>query len=89
MTPEQTVQLINLLKQKRTELQAQRQRGRASRRRRPGDGVENRAGHDRQAASRKPDRDRQVLGINAMDLFATVGWLAADDLPPLDTYLGA
>jgi transcriptional regulator with XRE-family HTH domain len=88
MTPEQTVQLINLLKQKRTELHLSVNE------------VARRADVDtgtvwriEQGMIAKPRAESliaigNVLGINAMDLFATVGWLTADDLPSLGTYLG-
>jgi transcriptional regulator with XRE-family HTH domain len=89
MTPEQTVQLINLLKQKRTELHLSVNE------------VARRADVDtgtvwriEQGMIAKPRAESliaigNVLGINAMDLFATVGWLTADDLPSLGTYLSA
>jgi DNA-binding XRE family transcriptional regulator len=86
MTPEQTVQLINLLKQKRTERHLSVNE------------VARRADVDpgtvwriEQGMIAKPRVESliaigNVLGINAMDLFATVGWLTADDLPSLGTY---
>lgn len=89
MTPEQTVKLINLLKQKRTELHLSVNE------------VARRADVDtgtvwriEQGMIAKPRAESliaigNVLGINAMDLFATVGWLTADDLPTLGTYLSA
>jgi transcriptional regulator with XRE-family HTH domain len=89
MTPEQTVQLINLLKQKRTELQLSVNE------------VARRADVDtgtvwriEQGMIARPRAESliaigNVLSINAMDLFATVGWLSADDLPSLGTYLSA
>lgn len=87
MTPEQTVQLIDLLKQKRTELDLSVNE------------VARRADVDpgtvwriEQGMIAKPRAESliamgNVLGINAIDLFATVGWLTADDLPSLGAYL--
>jgi transcriptional regulator with XRE-family HTH domain len=89
MTPEQTIQLIKLLTQKRTELHLSVNE------------VARRADVDpgtvwriEQGMIAKPRAESliaigNVLGINAIDLFATVGWLTADDLPSLGTYLGA
>ena len=89
MTPEQTVQLINLLKTKRTELHFSVNE------------VARRAGVDtgtvwriEQGMIARPRAESliaigNVIGINAMDLFASVGWLTADDMPSLGAYLGA
>ncbi|MCX2932302.1 helix-turn-helix transcriptional regulator [Mycobacterium sp. CVI_P3] len=89
MTPEQTVKLINLLKEKRGELGLSVNE------------VARRADVDpgtvwriEQGMIAKPRVESLiamggVLGINAMELFTTVGWLTADDLPSLGTYLSA
>lgn len=89
MTPEQTVQLLNLLKQKRTELHLSVNE------------VARRADVDtgtvwriEQGMIAKPRAESliaigNVLGVNPIDLFTTVGWLTADDLPSLGTYLSA
>jgi len=89
MTPEQTVKLINLLKEKRAELDLSVNE------------VARRADVDpgtvwriEQGMIAKPRIESliaigRVLDINAMELFTTVGWLTADDLPSLGTYLNA
>lgn len=89
MTPEQTVKLINLLSQKRNELSLSVNE------------VARRANVDagtvwriEQGMIAKPRVESliaigRVLGINALDLFTTVGWLTADDLPSLGAYLRA
>lgn len=89
MTPEQTVKLINLLTKQRTELQLSVNE------------VARRANVDvgtvwriEQGKIAKPHAESliaigNVLGINAMELFTTVGWLTATDLPTLGTYLHA
>lgn len=89
MTPEQTVKLISLLTQKRTELKLSVNE------------VARRANVDagtvwriEQGMIAKPRVESliaigNVIGINAVELFMTVGWLSDDDLPPLDTYLRA
>lgn len=89
MTPEQTVKLINILKKKRNELQLSVNE------------VARRANVDvgtvwriEQGKIAKPHAESliaigSVLGINAMELFTTVGWLTAGDLPSLGTYLHA
>ncbi|GFG50805.1 transcriptional regulator [Mycolicibacterium agri] len=87
MTPEQTVKLINLLKEKRSELRLSINE------------VARRADVDpgtvwriEQGMIPTPRAESliaigEVLGINSMHLFTIVGWLTADDLPPLGTYL--
>lgn len=87
MTPEQTVKLINLLTSKRTELGLSVNE------------VARRAGIDpgtvwriEQGMISKPRVKSiigigRVLGINPIELFTTVGWLTADDLPDLGAYL--
>lgn len=89
MTPEQTVKLIKILTEKRTEL------GLSS------NAVARKAELDpgtvwriEQGMIAKPRVESliaigRVLGINAMELFTAVGWLTADDLPDVSTYLGA
>lgn len=89
MTPEQTIKLIKLLKEKREALRLSVNE------------VARRADVDpgtvwriEQGMIAKPRVESliaigKVLGINAMEMFTAVGWLAADDLPDLDTYLHA
>ena len=89
MTPDQTVKLINLLTGKRSELKLSVNE------------VARRAGVDtgtvwriEQGMIAKPRVESliaiaKVLGISPMQLFTTVGWLTADDLPDLGTYLNA
>jgi transcriptional regulator with XRE-family HTH domain len=89
MTPEQTVKLIKLLTEKRAELRLST------------NAVARRAHLDPVAVWRieqgmvaKPRAESLIaigraLGINPIELFTTVGWLTADDLPSLSTYLGA
>lgn len=89
MTPDQTVKLINLLTGKRNELKLSVNE------------VARRAGVDtgtvwriEQGMIAKPRVESliaiaKVLGISPMQLFTTVGWLTADDLPDLGTYLNA
>jgi transcriptional regulator with XRE-family HTH domain len=85
----ETIQLIKLLTQKRTELHLSVNE------------VARRADVDpgtvwriEQGMIAKPRAESliaigNVIGINAMELFTTVGWLSADELPPLGTYLSA
>ncbi|WP_231140531.1 helix-turn-helix domain-containing protein [Gordonia bronchialis] len=87
MTPDQTVKLINLLTTKRNEQNLSVNE------------VARRAGVDtgtvwriEQGMIAKPRVESliaiaKVLGIKPMELFTTVGWLTADDLPDIDTYL--
>ncbi|WP_245551991.1 helix-turn-helix domain-containing protein [Gordonia aichiensis] len=89
MMPDQTVKLINLLTGKRNELKLSVNE------------VARRAGVDtgtvwriEQGMIAKPRVESliaiaKVLGISPMQLFTTVGWLTADDLPDLGTYLNA
>lgn len=89
MTPDQTVKLINLLTGKRSELKLSVNE------------VARRAGVDtgtvwriEQGMIAKPRVESliaiaKVLGISPMQLFTTVGWLTAGDLPDLGTYLNA
>jgi transcriptional regulator with XRE-family HTH domain len=89
MTPEQTVELIKILTEKRAELGLSTNE------------VARRAHLDPVAVWRieqgmvaKPRADSLIsigrtLGINPIELFTTVGWLTADDLPSLSTYLSA
>ena len=89
MAPEQTVKLINLLKTKRGELRLSVNE------------VARRADVDpgtvwriEQGMIAKPRVESliaigRVIGINAMELFTAVGWLTADDLPDVSTYLSA
>lgn len=89
MTPDQTVKLINLLTGKRNELKLSVNE------------VARRAGVDtgtvwriEQGMIAKPRVESliaiaRVLGISPMQLFTTVGWLTADDLPDLGTYLNS
>ncbi|MGU3500921.1 helix-turn-helix domain-containing protein [Mycobacterium sp. C31M] len=87
MTPEQTVKLINLLKIKRTELHLS-----VNEVARRADVDPGTAWRIEQGQIGKPRAESliaigSVLGIPAMDLFATVGWLTADELPSLGAYL--
>lgn len=89
MTPEQTVKLIKLLTEKRAELHLSTNE------------VARRARLDPVAVWRieqgmiaKPRAETLIaigraLGISPMELFTTVGWLTADDLPSLSVYLAA
>ncbi|MAU84003.1 MAG: transcriptional regulator [Gordonia sp.] len=89
MTPDQTVKLINLLTTKRTEQNLSVNE------------VARRAGVDtgtvwriEQGMIAKPRVESliaiaKVLGIKPMELFTTVGWLTADDLPDIGAYLHA
>lgn len=89
MSPDQTVKLINLLTGKRSELKLSVNE------------VARRAGVDtgtvwriEQGMIAKPRVESliaiaKVLGISPMQLFTIVGWLTADDLPDLGTYLNA
>ncbi|BBX25008.1 hypothetical protein GCM10009632_19340 [Mycolicibacterium alvei] len=89
MTPEQTVKLINLLKNTREKLNLSVNE------------VARRADVDpgtvwriEQGMIAKPRMESlvaiaRVLDINTADLFTTVGWLNADELPSLSTYLRA
>ena len=89
MTPEQTIKLITLLKDKRTALGLSVNE---LARRAEVDPVT--AWRIEQGMVVKPRAESliaigKVLGINAIEMFTTVGWLTADDLPDLDTYLHA
>lgn len=89
MTPEQTVKLIKLLKDKRSELRLS-----VNEVARRADVDPGTAWRIEQGMIAKPRVESiiaigRVLGINPMELFTTVGWLTADDLPDVSTYLGA
>ncbi|MDG5769988.1 helix-turn-helix domain-containing protein [Mycolicibacterium fortuitum] len=89
MTPEQTVKLIQLLKDKRTELSLS-----VNEVARRADVDPGTAWRIEQGMIAKPRVESliaigRVLGINAMELFTTVGWLISEDLPDLGTYLRA
>lgn len=89
MTPEQTVQLTNLLRNKRTELKLSVNE--VARRANVDPGTAWRIEQGMIATPRAESLIAigKVLDINAIDLFATAGWLTADDLPSLGTYLSA
>ncbi|ADU00396.1 predicted transcriptional regulator [Mycolicibacterium gilvum Spyr1] len=89
MTPDQTVKLINLLKARRSELHLS-----VNEVARRADVDPGTAWRIEQGQIGKPRAESliaigSVLGISAMDLFATVGWLTADELPSLGAYLDA
>ncbi|MDX1870720.1 helix-turn-helix transcriptional regulator [Mycolicibacterium sp. 120266] len=89
MTPEQTVKLITLLKRKRTELEISINE--VARRADVDPGT---AWRIEQGMIAKPRVESliaigNVLGVNAIEMFITVGWLTADDLPDLRSYLQA
>lgn len=89
MTPEQTIRLINLLKEKRAKLGLSVNE--VARRAEVDPGT---AWRIEQGIIAKPRVESliaigRVLDINAMELFTTVGWLTANDLPSLGTYLNA
>lgn len=89
MTPEQTVKLINLLKVKRSELRLS-----VNEVARRADVDPGTAWRIEQGMIAKPRVENiiaigRVLGINPIELFTTVGWLTADDLPDVSTYLNA
>ncbi|WP_232786448.1 helix-turn-helix domain-containing protein [Mycobacteroides chelonae] len=89
MTPEQTVKLIKLLKEKRTELRLSVNE--VARRAEVDPGT---AWRIEQGMIAKPRVESiiaigRVLGINPLELFTTVGWLTADDLPDVTTYISA
>lgn len=89
MTPQQTVQLINLLSKARAEAGFSVNE------------VARRAGVDpgtvwriEQGMIPTPKAESlkaigQVLGIPAIDIFATVGWIASEELPSIGPYLRA
>lgn len=89
MTPEQTVKLINALTEKRARLGMSTNAVARKARLDPGT-----VWRIEQGMIVKPRVESliaigRVLGINPMELFTTVGWLTADDLPDLRTYLRA
>lgn len=89
MTPEQTVKLIKLLKEKREKLQLSINE--VARRAEVDPGT---AWRIEQGMIAKPRVESlisigRVLGINPIEMFTTVGWLTGDDLPDLRTYLTA
>ena len=89
MTPQQTVQLINLLSKKRAEARLSINE------------VARRAGVDpgtvwriEQGMIPTPKAESvkaigKVLGIPAIDLFAVVGWIPSEELPSIGPYLNA
>ena len=89
MTPEQTVKLIKLLKEKR-----EKQRFSVNEVARRADVDPGTVWRIEQGMIAKPRVESliaigRVLGIGPMELFTTVGWLTADDLPDVTTYLSA
>lgn len=87
MTPEQTVKLIKLLKDKREKL-----RFSANEVARRADVDPGTVWRIEQGMIAKPRVESliaigRVLGIGPMELFTTVGWLTAGDLPDFGTYL--
>ncbi|MDO3037405.1 MULTISPECIES: helix-turn-helix domain-containing protein [Mycobacteroides] len=89
MTPEQTVKLIKLLKDKR-----EKQRFSVNEVARRADVDPGTVWRIEQGMIAKPRVESliaigRVLGIGPMELFTTVGWLTADDLPDFGTYLNA
>jgi transcriptional regulator with XRE-family HTH domain len=89
MTPEQTVKLISLLTQKRTELQLSVNEVARRANVDPGTAWRIEKGMIANPRVESLIAIGNVLDINAMDLFTTVGWLTDDDLPALGTYLSA
>lgn len=89
MTPEQTVKLIKLLKDRRQELRMSVNE--VARRAEVDPGT---AWRIEQGMIAKPRVESiiaigRVLGINPLELFTTIGWLTGDDLPEFGTYLRA
>jgi transcriptional regulator with XRE-family HTH domain len=89
MTPEQTVQLINLLSSKRKE--ANLSVNEVARRAEVDPGT---AWRIEQGMIPTPKAESlkaigKVLGIPTIDLFAVVGWIPDDDLPSIGPYLRA
>lgn len=89
MTPEQTVKLIKLLRDKRNELGLS-----VNEVARRADVDPGTAWRIEQGMIAKPRVESiiaigNVLGINAMELFTVIGWLTADELPSLRAYLNA
>ncbi|OKH75847.1 XRE family transcriptional regulator [Mycobacterium sp. SWH-M1] len=89
MTPEQTVKLIKLLKDKREQLRLS-----VNEVARRADVDPGTAWRIEQGMIAKPRVESiiaigRVLGINPVELFTVVGWLTANDLPDLNTYLNA
>lgn len=89
MTPEQTVKLINILTKKRNELRMSVNEVARQANVDPGT-----VWRIEQGMIAKPRMESlvaiaRVLDINTVDLFTAVGWLTADELPSLSTYLRA
>ncbi|GFM17897.1 Predicted transcriptional regulator [Mycobacterium sp. PO1] len=89
MTPEQTVKLINLLKDTREKLRLSVNEVARQANVDPGT-----VWRIEQGMIAKPRMESlvaiaRVLDINTVDLFTAVGWLTEDDLPALDIYLRA
>lgn len=89
MTPEQTVKLIKLLKEKREKMRLSVNE--VARRAEVDPGT---AWRIEQGMIAKPRVESliaigRVLGINPIEMFTTVGWLTGEDLPDLGTYLRA
>lgn len=89
MTPDQTVKLINLLTEKREELRLSVNE--VARRADVDPGTVWRIEQGMIASPRAESliAIANVLDINPIDLFTAVGWLTADELPSLGTYLSA
>lgn len=89
MTPEQTVKLINILSKKRNDLRLSVNEVARQANVDPGT-----VWRIEQGMIAKPRMESlvaiaRVLDINTVDLFTAVGWLTADELPSLSTYLRA
>ena len=87
MTPEQTVKLIKLLKEKREKLRLSINE--VARRAEVDPGT---AWRIEQGMIAKPRVESliaigRVLGINPIEMFTTVGWITGNDLPDVRTYL--
>lgn len=87
MTPEQTIALLNLIQSRRSE--AGLSINEVGRRAKVDTGTVWRI---EQGMIAKPTAKSlmaigEVLGIRPIDLFSTVGWIPADELPSLGTYL--
>lgn len=87
MTPEQTTQLVNLLKQRREH--AGLSSAELARRARVDVGTVWRIEHGMIASPKAESLQAigEVLGIPASDLFATVGWVPSNELPTIRPYL--
>ncbi len=89
MTPEQTANLTNLFMLKRTELGLSMNEIARLSQVDPSTMWRIEQGMVVNPSVEKLIAIANVLGVNSLELFTTIGWLTAEDLPDVNTYLNA